>query len=206
MNVPHLPLAAEEGAPEEAAALFARFHQKFGPAPLPRCLVAAGSSPTIFRDAMLNLEKVAGPSGALPQAERLTLGVGVAVALGARSLAAWLDAQAQALGVPDAVRKAAVEVAVACRTYNHFYKSRSLLDAGPLADTQVQLRATPFVQSALEKRLVETLCVAVSVAMGCKSCTTGHVATATQHGATVAQLDEAIRLQAVIAGLASLDG
>jgi AhpD family alkylhydroperoxidase len=206
VNLPHLPLSAEEGAPEEASALYARFHQKFGPAPLPVCLVSAGSSTAIFRDAMLNLEKVAGPTGTLSQGERTTLGVGIASALGAKSLAAWFDAQAQAHAVPDAVRKAAVEVAIACRTYNHFYKSRTLLDAGPLADTQVALRATPFVQSALEKRLVEILCVAISVAMGCKSCTTGHVATATEHGATVQQLDEAIRLQAVISGLVPLDG
>lgn len=206
MPLPHLTLNAEEGAPAEAAALFERAHQKFGPAPLPRALVRMGHSPALFRDAMLNLEKVVGEKGVLTRTERLLVALGVAANFGAEDLAHWFDGLAADAGVPAQERRAAIEVATACRVYNHYFKSRTLLDAGPLHDFQVQLRSSPFVQPGMDKRLAETLCVAVSVANGCKSCTTGHVATASQAGATPAQIDDAIRLQAVIAGLAPLDG
>jgi AhpD family alkylhydroperoxidase len=206
MSYPHLVLVREDGAPDEASALFARAHQKFGPSRLPGALVALGSSPALFRDAMLNLERVLGEKGELSRADRLTMGVGIATALGAPSLAAWIDAMAEGAGVPPERRKAAVEVAMTCLTYNAYYRSRSMLEEGPITAFEPQLRASPFVQSALEKRLVEVLTVAVSIAGNCRSCANGHAATALQLGATPTQIDEVIRLQAVLAGLAPLDG
>lgn len=205
MSAVHLPLHAEADAPAEIRALYERAHQKFGPTPLPGALLALGASTALFRDALLNLDRVIGEKGEAPRDERLTIAVGLAVAIGARGLAAWLDALAAAAGVPESRRKAAVEVAIACGTYNGYYRSRSLTDAGPLHDHAVQLRVTPLVQSVLDKRVIETLCVGVSVANGCKSCATGHVTTAVAAGATLAQIDDVLRLGAVLAGLAPLD-
>lgn len=201
MAFPHLPLQTEADAPEEAAALFARAHQKFGDAPLPAALVAMGSSPVLFRDALLNLEKVIGETGQLPRGERLTLAVGLCAGIGAGALAGWFDGLADAAGVPAQLRKGAIEAAVTCRAYNGYFRAHSLIDDAALGAIDVQLRASPFLQSPLSKKLLETLCVAVSVANGCKSCATAHLATALSHGATRPQIDEAIRLQAVIVSL-----
>ncbi len=205
MTYPHLSTGTEADAPEEAAALYIRAHQKFGAAPLPLALVAMGASPVLFRDAMLNLEKVIGEIGQSPRGERLTLAVGLAAGVGAPSLAAWFDALADGAGVPALLRKGAVEAAITCRAYNGYFRAHSLIDDAELGAIDVQLRASPFQQSPLTKRLLETLCVAVSVANGCKSCASAHVATALTHGATRPQIDEAIRLQAVIVSMAAFE-
>jgi AhpD family alkylhydroperoxidase len=205
MSFPHLHPLPEDEAPAEVAALYARAHQKFGPTPLPRPLRALGNSPALFRDALLNLERVIGEKGEAPRSERLTIAVGVAVSLGAPSMSRWLDALAEGAGVLPVHRKAAAEVAIACRTYNAYFRARSMMEAGPLHEFQVQLRATPLVQSALDRRVSETLCIAVSVANGCKTCTAGHIATALSAGATHGHVDDVIRLGAVLTGLAPFD-
>lgn len=205
MSLPFFPVLSEADAPEEARALFTRFHEKFGPAPIPTALLRAGNSPAIFRDALMNLEKVVGEKGEIPRAERITMALGIAAAIQAPSLATWLDALAAAAGVPDAKRKAAIEAAITCRTYNAYYRSKSLFKDEKLEPIQVNLRATPFAQSALEKKWVELTSFAVSVAMGCASCTAAHAGTSRQHGVTDGQLDEIVRAQAVLSGLAALD-
>lgn len=198
----HLAVSAEEGAPPEAAALFARAHQKFGPAPLPRALVASARSPVLFRDAMLNLERFLSPKGDLGREEALLVGVAMAAGLGAATLARWFDALAQEAGVQEAARRGAVEVAIACRTVNAWYRAgvAMKLPGGPPG-----LRATPMVQPALPKRTAELVSVAMSVAMACATCTAAHIEAAGKAGASTPQVEEVVRLQAVIVGLVPLD-
>ncbi len=200
---PHLPVLEEEGAPPEAAALFARAHEKLGPAPLPAALRRLGSSPVLFRDAMLNLERTLGEQPPLSRHDRLLVALGVTSVAGTADLARWLDTLAEQHDVSVEDRRAAIDVAVACCTLNAYYRVLSLAEGVYQADPQARVRASPLVQTRLPRATAEIISTAVSVAMSCKSCVGAHGKSALAAGATSAHLDEAVRIQAVLVGLAA---
>ena len=205
-TLPHLPAFEEDALPDEVTALFQRAHQKLGADPLPCALRGLGASPVLFRDTMLNLEHCFADRPPLPRGERLLCGLGVAVAAGAADLANWIDGLAGGHGVPEKERRGAVEISLACRTLNAYYRAKSLLDLpGAGLDPHANLRATPLVSGALPKRTLELLCTAVSVLLNCRSCVTAHARAAFEAGADQPQVDEAIRVQAVVLGLALLE-
>jgi AhpD family alkylhydroperoxidase len=206
MSFPHLPALSEAPEAEEAVPLFARAHHKLGAAPLPLALRRLGASPTLFRDAMLNLERIIGGRPPLGRPDRLLVGIGVCAAIGADGLSTWYDTLAADAGIADTDRRAALEVAIACRTSNAYFRARALVDIPGITGFHAHLRATPLVASPLSKRVTELLCTAVSVAMACRSCATGHGKAAVEFGATLEEVDEAVRIQAVLVGLAPLDG
>jgi AhpD family alkylhydroperoxidase len=206
-RLPHLPRVDDADATEEVAALYTRARQKLGAATLPAALRSLAGSPVVFRDMMLNLERTLHERPPLARAERLLVGLGVAAAAGAPDLAHWLDGLAQAHGIPVTDRRSAIEVALVCRTLNAYYRAKSLMDVpGPGLDSHANLRATPLVSSPLAKSTVEMVCTAVSVLTNCRSCVTAHARSAIEAGATQPQLDEVVRVQAVVVGLAVLEG
>ncbi|MDP2313344.1 MAG: carboxymuconolactone decarboxylase family protein [Pseudomonadota bacterium] len=206
MSLPHLPRVDEAHATGDTAALYERAHHKLGAGPLPAALRNLVGSPVLFRDMMLNLERVVTERPPLGRNERVLIGLGTAAAADAPDLARWLDGLAASFGVLDISRRAAVEVALACRTVNAYYRAKTLLDLpGTGMDPHANLRASPLMTGHLPKATVELLCTAVSVHLLCKSCTTAHARAALDAGATQPQIEEAIRIQAVIVGLVPLE-
>ncbi len=166
----------------------------------------------VVRDAALNLARALdGDSVIMPRGDRLLIGLGVALAKNGRAgqgLAGWLAEAAKVAGKTDEEIEAVGAVALACATYNGYYKFRSLIsDSKPFESFQPGLRASPFVRSSLGKTLVELISLAVSVMNGCTSCVNGHVETV--KGGHLpnpeAAIDEAVRISGVVAALASWD-
>lgn len=166
----------------------------------------------VVRDAALNLARALdGDSAILARGDRLLIGLGVALAKNGRpgaGLAGWLAEAAKVAGKTDEDIEAAAAAALACATYNGYYKFRSLVsDSKPYESFQPGLRASPFVRSALSRTLVELISLAVSVMNGCTSCVNGHVETV--KGGHLpnpeAAIDEAVRISGVVAALASWD-
>lgn len=206
MDLPHLRRIEEADATEEVAALYTRARQKLGVQTLPAALRSLAGSPVVFRDMMLNLERTLHERPPLARAERLLVGLGTAAAAGAPDLAHWIDGVAAGQGLAEADRRSAIEVALACRTLNAYYRAKSLMDVpGPGLDSHANLRATPLVSSPLARSTMEMVCTAVSVLTICRSCVTAHARAAIEAGATQPQLDEVVRIQAVIVGLATLE-
>lgn len=201
MRNPHLPYIREADATGDTAALYKRAHDKLGPAALPEQLLRLGGSQVLFRDAMLNLEKAFAEAPPLLRADRLLVGIGVASAAGTPDLARWVDELAQAAEVPEESRRAAVEVGLACRTLNAYYRVVSLAEGAYPADVHAKLRASPMVGAKLPKSMIELISLGVSVAMACKSCVHAHARAALEAGLKPDQLDEAVRIQAVLVGL-----
>ncbi len=206
MTLPHVGLLDETEVPDETAALYARARQKLGVEALPSALLRLGAFPILFRDAMLNLERVFADRPPMARRERLLIGLGVAASAGAADLAGWIDGIAGTLEVPEADRRATIEVALACSTLNAYYRAKGLLEMpGAGLDPQANLRASPLVGKQLGARTLELVCTAVSVQMNCRSCVTAHARSAMDAGAAQVDLDEAIRIQAVVVGLVPLE-
>lgn len=166
----------------------------------------------IVRDVALNVSRALdGDAALLARADRLLIGYGVVVAKTGtpkQGLALWLADAAKLAGKTDEDLEAAQAVALACATYNGYYKFRSLVAESKDFDSfGAALRASPFVRSSLPKTLVELICLAVSVANGCGQCVNGHVATIRQAGLANANatMDETVRIGAVLTALAAWD-
>jgi len=166
----------------------------------------------VVRDAALNLARALdGDSAILSRGDRLLVGLGVVLAKTGsptQGLAAWLSEAAKVAGKTDEDIEAIGGVALACATYNGYYKFRSLIDDSKDFDSfGTALRASPFVRSSLSKTLVELTSLAISVMNGCSQCVNGHVATLRQTGLPnpTAAVDEAVRISAVVAALTAWD-
>lgn len=195
---------------EELDGARSRVAERFGVKSAPTVLSAIPGE--IVRDAALNLSRsLDGDSALLARGDRLIIGYGVVVAKTGspqKGLAQWLADAAKQAGKTDDELEAAHAVALACATYNGYYKFRSLVDQSKDFDGfGTALRASPFVRSALSKTLVELVSLAVSVMNGCGQCVNGHVQTIRQAGLSNpnAAIDEAVRISAVVAALAAWD-
>ena len=195
---------------EELDGARSRVAERFGVKSAPTVLSAIPGE--IVRDAALNLSRsLDGDSALLARGDRLIIGYGVVVAKTGspqKGLAQWLADAAKQAGKTDDELEAAQAVALACATYNGYYKFRSLVDQSKDFDGfGTALRASPFVRSALSKTLVELVSLAVSVMNGCGQCVNGHVQTIRQAGLSTpnAAIDEAVRISAVVAALAAWD-
>lgn len=195
---------------EELDGARSRVAERFGVKSAPTVLSAIPGE--IVRDAALNLSRsLDGDSALLARGDRLLIGYGVVVAKTGspqKGLAQWLADAAKQAGKTDDELEAAQAVALACATYNGYYKFRSLVDQSKDFDGfGTALRASPFVRSALSKTLVELVSLAVSVMNGCGQCVNGHVQTIRQAGLSNpnAAIDEAVRISAVVAALAAWD-
>lgn len=195
---------------EELDGARSRVAERFGVKSAPTVLSAIPGE--IVRDAALNLSRsLDGDSALIARGDRLIIGYGVVVAKTGspqKGLAQWLADAAKQAGKTDDELEAAQAVALACATYNGYYKFRSLVDQSKDFDGfGTALRASPFVRSALSKTLVELVSLAVSVMNGCGQCVNGHVQTIRQAGLSNpnAAIDEAVRISAVVAALAAWD-
>ena len=166
----------------------------------------------VVRDAALNLARALdGDSAILSRADRLLIGLGVALAKAGTSthgLIAWLSEAAKVAGKSDEDIESVGAVALACATYNGYYKFRSLIEDSKDFDSfGTALRASPFVRSSLSKTQVELISLAISVMNGCSQCVNGHVATIRQTSlpSPTAAVDEAVRISAVVAALMAWD-
>lgn len=191
------------GWSDEEKASFHRLTERFGAIPIPASLERLPAE--AVRDVCLNLAKTLdGDVSVLSLQARLLVAMAVAYAQGSPAWTDWLRRVATHRQVESALVDAACALAVTCSTYNGYYKFRSFVQEGPWSSFPVGLRATPFVRSVLEKRLVELICVAVSVQNGCAHCVQGHVQSARQEGASDAMVDEVVRIGAVMGALAAL--
>lgn len=164
----------------------------------------------VVRDVALNLARALdGDTAILSRGDRLLIGFGVVVARTGQpgqGLAAWLAEAAKVAGKTEEDLSSTAAVAVACATYNGYYKFRSLVADGKEFDAfQPALRASPFVRSSLSKALVELISLAISVMNGCSQCVNGHVQTvkASSLPNPAAAIDEAVRISAVLAALSA---
>ncbi len=159
----------------------------------------------IVKDTILNLNRALdGETKILERGERLLIGLAIAAVKGAIPFADWLEQACMAAGKSKEECEAAKAASFTCATYNGYYKFRGLIENPEFDAFPPTLRATPFVKSILGKKFVELLCIAVSVQNACGYCVRGHVKVAKEEGATLAMIDEVVRVGAVVGALCPL--
>ena len=89
-------------------------------------------------------------------------------------------------------------ITATCAMYNTYYKFRDLAGDSTFEGYAVGLRAHTFQKNTLGPEITELICIVVSNINGCAKCTAGHVKKALQLGLTHEQIDEAVKISAVM--------
>lgn len=161
--------------------------------------------PEVTSELRSNLSAVL-DEGALGVSERWGVAIAVALACRSRRLAAALIASR-----PDAVSDQTVEDALAAAAWvgmnNVFYRFQHLVGKPAYAQKPARLRMKRGGKSAKTSVAFELFSLAVSVINACETCVRSHEAKLVQHGASEDQIHDAVRIAAVVHGVAvALDG
>jgi alkyl hydroperoxide reductase subunit D len=158
--------------------------------------------PDFARDAKLNLASVLGP-GALGDAQRWGVAVATAAAARHRPLLDAMVADALAT-VGPAVVDDALAAASLMAMNNVFYRFRHFVEGheAEYARRPARLRMQRIGKPATSRADFELFCLAVSAVNGCESCVRAHEHTVREHGVSIDQVHDAIRIASTIHAVA----
>jgi len=153
--------------------------------------------PDAARDIRLNLTAVLS-GGALSTDQRY--GVALASALAARhaALAAAVERDATAAGVPAAVLEDARAAAALMAMNNVYYRFRHVIGKPSYADKPARLRMNRLGQAATTRVDLELFSLAVSAINGCEACVRAHEAVVLEGGLTEDHVHDAVRIAATL--------
>lgn len=180
--------------------LLGRVEEKLGE--IPQAYHTLALSQNFLNDTLYNLKKVM-VEGALDLKTKHLIAIAVASVSGGPNIVSARAHEAQKDGVSDDEISEALAVAGSIATYNVFYKFQHL--AGPgYEEFKPGYKLSVFLRpNSLTILQVELVCAIVSVINDCPYCVKGHLAKCRELGATVPQIEEALRVGALISGFAT---
>lgn len=180
--------------------LLDRVREKLGA--VPRAYESIATSQGFLSDTMYNLKKVM-VDGELDLATKHLIAVAVALVCGGHNIVTACIEEARADGVSDDFITEALTVAASITQYNTFYKFQHLAGEG-FDGLKPGFKLSTFLRPAhIALVQVELICAMVSTVNNCPSCVRGHVSKSMQHGATREQIEEGLRVAALMAGFAT---
>jgi alkyl hydroperoxide reductase subunit D len=156
--------------------------------------------PEFAKDLRLNLAAVL-DSGALAPAERWGVAIAVALAARSRRLAAALIASRPAEVTEQSVADALAAAALMGMT-NVYYRFRHLIGKPSYEQKPARLRMQRLARPASTAAAFELFSLAVSTINACETCVRSHEAALLAHGTTEDQIQDAVRIAAVVHGAA----
>lgn len=156
--------------------------------------------PESAKDLKLNLQSVLG-DGALAQNQRL--GVALACAFAARNPTLVDALSTDAKSVVDEATFEDAKAAVALMSMNNvYYRFRHMIGKPSYGSMPARLRMNRLAHPATSKLDFELMCLAVSAINGCEMCVQSHERSLLELGASEAQVHDAVRIAAVVFGVA----
>lgn len=118
--------------------------------------------------------------------------------------AAVIDAVEADAVLEPAARDAARGAAALMAMNNVYYRFQHFVaDAGEYAQMPARLRMQLIGAPGIDKRDFELACLAVSAINGCEACVRAHEKSARERGATREMIQDAVRIAAVVNGVAT---
>jgi AhpD family alkylhydroperoxidase len=149
---------------------------------------------TFLTDTLFNL-RTNMVDGVLDLKTKHLIAIAVASVAGGPNIVEARTYEARSAGLSDDQISEALTVAASITTHNVFYKFQHFRPGYKLS---VFLRP-----SFLTRPQVELICAIISGLNDCQSCVRGHLAKCRELGVTIAQVEEALRVSALIAGFAT---
>lgn len=165
---------------------------------VPPVFVKFGHTPAFLADFYMNFKRFVWQDGYLDVRTKAAIGKAVSVHMGCTDLVAFLDERLKGLGVPEQERTDIRAIVATCTMYNAFFKLPDLSNSlfGGMA---VGLRGHSLAGTSLDAKLVELVSIVISALNGCKTCTSGHIASARRLGLFDEAILESVQCGATIA-------
>ncbi len=161
----------------------------------------AARIPEAARDLRLNLQAVL-RDGTLTPTQRWGVAIASAIASRSPALRDALVADAAAADVPAAVVEDATAAAAIMGMNNVYYRFRHLVGLPGYEQQRVGLRMNRLVKPASSRADFELFALAVSAINACETCIRGHEKALRDQGITEEQVNDAVRIAAVVHGTA----
>jgi len=158
----------------------------------------SGSFPEAAKDLKLNLQSVLAESS-LSEGQRWLVALSSAFARGDSALARAIVASAGP-AANEALIDDAKAVAALMAMNNVYYRFRHMVGKESYSTLPARLRMNRIGQPKTSKADFELASLAVSALNGCEQCIRAHENKSLTHGLTEAQVHDAVRIAAVIAG------
>jgi alkyl hydroperoxide reductase subunit D len=182
------------------AELLGRVEEKLGQ--IPQAYRTLALSQNFLNDTLYNLKRTM-VDGELDLKTKHLIAIAVAAVAGGASAVEARAEEGRSDGLSDDEIAEALAVAGSIATYNIFYKFQHLA-GDDYSEFRPGFKLSVFMRpSFLSLRQVELVCAIVSGINDCQSCVRGHLAKCRERGITVTQIEEALRVGAVVAGFAA---
>jgi alkyl hydroperoxide reductase subunit D len=192
---------SDDAMSDAQAKVFERAKGKFDLDPeqeVPTWLRVMVNSPDFLKDAYMNVSQHLLKDGALKSSVKMILATVAASHAGNKELSEFFAARAVAAGITREQLYEAVGIGATSTSFNLYYKFRSLAHTRDFDGFKPGMRATLFQRPGMGKAFAELVNLMISTANGCSSCVSGHIQEAEQHDVSKDQIDEAIRVGAVV--------
>jgi alkyl hydroperoxide reductase subunit D len=159
--------------------------------------------PDYAKDLRLNLSTVLSPEGAPGLSAQQIAGVALASAVAARNPALLAAIEAAAVPTLDAAHVAAARSAASIMGMNNvYYRFVHLVGNDEYGKLQAKLRMNVIGAPGIDKTDFELYSLAVSAINGCGACVAAHDKVVRKAGLTADGVQSAVRIAAVIHGVA----
>lgn len=160
------------------------------------------NSPEFLKDVYMNVSKHLFNETEIKIPTKAVLAAVAASHAGNQELAKYFADRALAAGATDEQIYEGMGIAATSTSFNFYFKFRSLAKTQDFDGHKPGLRATLFQRPSLGKAFAELVNLMISTANGCASCVSGHIQEAEQHDVSKAQIDEVIRIGAIVQSMA----
>ncbi len=200
-----LPPLSPEEAPESIKSVYQRIIETIGGgSKLPGGFQLMGHVESYLQDSYMNYRKfVYDGAGQLDEKTRHALVLATVSAMHCEACIKAHAGECQNKGWSQNEVAEILAITATCGMYNMFYKFKDLVEDANLEGRAVGLRAHAFQKVSLPQSLVELINIVVSNINGCKRCTSGHTRKALDLGMTHDQIDEAVKVSAVMVSFAA---
>lgn len=162
--------------------------------------------PDYAKDLKLNLSKVFTEQSSDALSHAQALGVALAVAYATKDNRLISEVATEAEQQLDANHIEAIQAATSIMAMNNiYYRFMHFLDDNEYRKLPANLRMNVMANPGIDRINFELYSLAVSAINGCGLCVTAHTNTLEKHGLTKQQIQHAIRIAAVINGLAQVN-
>ena len=169
---------------------------------IPQAYHSLSTSQSFLNDTLYNLKKHM-VEGELDLKTKHMIAIAIATVAGGPNIVEARIHEAKQDGLTDDEIAETFAVVGSIATYNTFYKFQHLAGKD-YENFRPGFKLSVFLRPAtLTKVQVELVSAMVSVVNSCDTCVNGHVSTCRNLGVTPEQLEEAIRVASMIAGLAT---